>query len=187
MGHGIHQMDLLLAILGPWREVVAVSARQERATNTEDLAHAIVTFENGAIATIVNSFLSARQTSSIRVDFEHASLEVDHLYGYQDTDWQLTAAPGHEDPVTEAWREGPVGTPSGHFAQFQAIHTALVEGRQLPVASTAARLTLELVAAIYASSFTQAPVKRGSIGPSSPFYTAMDGAGAPWPDVKEQH
>ena len=25
MGHGIHQMDLLLAVLGPWREVVAVA------------------------------------------------------------------------------------------------------------------------------------------------------------------
>lgn len=187
MGHGIHQMDLLLALLGPWREVIAVSARQERATNTEDLAHAIVTFESGAIATVVNSFLSVRETSSLRVDFEHATLEVDHLYGYRDADWKITAAPGHEESVTEAWREGPIGTPSGHAAQFQAIRTAADNGARLPVASNSARLTLELVAAIYASSFTQSPVKRGEIGPSSPFYTAMDGTGAPWPDVKEQH
>ena len=30
MGHGIHQMDLMLAVLGPWREVVAVAARRAR-------------------------------------------------------------------------------------------------------------------------------------------------------------
>ena len=41
MGHGIHQMDLLLSILGDWTEVVAVAARQARPTITEDLSAAI--------------------------------------------------------------------------------------------------------------------------------------------------
>lgn len=187
MGHGIHQMDLLLAALGPWREVVAVSARQVRATNTEDLASAIVTFENGAVATIVNSFLSVRETSYLRFDSEHATVEVDHLYGYSDGDWRVTPAADHKEDVLSAWEEGPSGLPSGHAAQFAAVADAVRERRSLPVTSEQSRLTLELVAAIYASSFGGAPVKRGEIGPGSPFYTAMDGPGAPWPDVKEQH
>jgi hypothetical protein len=43
-----------------------------------------------------------------------------------------------------------------------------------------ARSTLELITAIYASAFTGQPVRRGAIGPDSPFYRRMDGSGAPW-------
>ena len=63
MGHGIHQFDLLLSMLGPWRRVRAVAGRQARDTETEDVSMALVTFENGAIATVVNSLVSPRQTS----------------------------------------------------------------------------------------------------------------------------
>ena len=52
MGHGIHQMDLMLSILGPWQEVIAVASRRARPTATEDLSAAIVTFESGAVAKI---------------------------------------------------------------------------------------------------------------------------------------
>lgn len=187
MGHGIHQMDLLLATLGPWREVVARSERQVRATNTEDLAHAIVTFDSGAVASVINSFLSPREVSTLRVDLEFATVEVDHLYGYDDDAWRVTATPGHEETVAEAWAEGPRGVPSGHAAQFRQVVEALRTGSALPVSSASARMTMELVAAIYASSFTGEPVSRGSIGPGSPYYQAMDGPGAPWRDVKEQH
>ena len=63
MEHGIHQMDLLLAVLGPWREVVAVAAAGP-ATATEDLSCAIVTFDSGAVATVVNSLLSPRRPAT---------------------------------------------------------------------------------------------------------------------------
>ncbi|HWD77454.1 MAG TPA: Gfo/Idh/MocA family oxidoreductase, partial [Kribbella sp.] len=72
MGHGIHQYDLLLSILGPWQKVTALAARQARPTQTEDVSMALVTFENGAVASIVNSLVSARQTSQLRFDCEHA-------------------------------------------------------------------------------------------------------------------
>ncbi|MEJ3748752.1 Gfo/Idh/MocA family oxidoreductase [Actinomycetes bacterium KLBMP 9797] len=180
MGHGIHQMDLLLSILGDWREVVAVAANQDRPTATEDLSAAIVTFANGAVATVVNSLLSPRETSYLRFDFRHATVEVSHLYGYQDENWTVTAAPGHADAVAAAWAEGPSGVGSGHGAQYAALFDALAAGGPPPVTSADARSTLELVAAIYASAFTDQRVTRGSIGADSPFYTRMDGSGAPW-------
>jgi hypothetical protein len=49
-----------------------------------------------------------------------------------------------------------------------------------PVTLPDARMTLELIAAIYASAFTCRSVRRGEIGPRSPFYQRMDGSGAPW-------
>ncbi|GAA4718392.1 Gfo/Idh/MocA family oxidoreductase [Phytohabitans rumicis] len=180
MGHGIHQMDLLLSILGEWRDVIAVAARQARPTATEDLSCAIVTFANGAVASVVNSLLSPRETSYLRFDFAHATVELEHLYGYHDRDWTVTPAPGHADAVAAAWSEGPKGRKSGHIAQYTAILDALEEGAAPPVTASAARSTVELVAAVYASAFTGQRVARGDIRPGSPFYYRMDGEGAPW-------
>ncbi|AYG04059.1 Gfo/Idh/MocA family protein [Gryllotalpicola protaetiae] len=179
MGHGIHQLDTLLSILGPWSEVVAVSARQARPVATEDLSTAIVTFENGAVATVVNSLLSPRETSYLRFDFEFATVELEHLYGYGDDNWKITPAPGHEEEVEALWAEGPHGN-SGHAAQFREVIVAREQGLPLPVETASARRTLELIAGIYASSFTGARVATGDIDADSPFYTSMEGSGAPW-------
>ncbi|MGP3984526.1 Gfo/Idh/MocA family protein [Streptomyces sp. KR80] len=180
MGHGIHQMDLLLSVLGPWRDVVAVADRRARPTATEDVSAALVTFADGTVATVLNSLLSPRQTSYLRFDFEHATVELEHLYGYDDAAWTVTGADGHEDAVTAAWNKGPKGEPSGHAAQFKAVFNAVEAGTPPPVTPPESRARLELIAAIYASAFTGERIKRGQIGPDSPFYHRMDGPGAPW-------
>jgi predicted dehydrogenase len=66
MGHGIHQMDMLLDVLGDWAEVRAVARRQARRTRTEDVSLAHVTFASGAVASVVNSVLSPREESYLR-------------------------------------------------------------------------------------------------------------------------
>ncbi|MEJ1191941.1 Gfo/Idh/MocA family protein [Pseudarthrobacter sp. CCNWLW207] len=177
MGHGIHQFDLLLHLLGPWQEVTAIASRQARATSTEDLSAALVRFQNGTVATIINSLLSPRETSDIRIDCEFATVELSHLYGYATDNWTITPAPGHEDTVTGAWDTQPLERGSGHSAQFLAMYDALDAGRPLPAGADSARQTLELAAAIYASAFTGAPVRRGEIVPGHPFYAGMDGEG----------
>ncbi|QSB13726.1 Gfo/Idh/MocA family oxidoreductase [Natronosporangium hydrolyticum] len=180
MGHGIHQIDLVLSILGDWREVVAVADRRARPTRTEDVSAALVTLDSGAVVTVLNSLLSPRETSYLRFDFAHATVELEHLYGYRDEDWRVTPAPGHADPVTEAWADGPTGQPSGHHAQLSVVVSALAAGQPPPVTLPDTRVTMELVAAIYASAFTGAPVRRGQIDETSSFYYRMDGNGAPW-------
>lgn len=180
MGHGIHQFDLLSSIMGEWTSVVAVAARQAKPTGTEDLSCAIVTFANGAIATVVNSLVSPREASYLRFDFEHATVELDHVHGYGDDDWTVTAAPGHEEAVARAWAGGPTGVRSGHDAQLAAVLDALAAGTPPPVTLADTRRTVELIAAIYASAFTGRHVARGELGPESPFYHRMDGTGAPW-------
>jgi predicted dehydrogenase len=180
MGHGIHQMDLMLSILGPWRRVTAVADRLARPTDTEDISAAVVTFDSGAVATVVNSLLSPRETSYLRFDFAHATVELEHLYGYGDDNWRITPAPGHDDIVTTAWSEGPAGRPSGHAAQITAVLDALDAGDAPPVSAAQIRPTMDLVTAIYASAFTGRPVDAGEIGPESAFYRRLDGPGAPW-------
>lgn len=173
MGHGIHQFDLLLSVLGGWSEVTAIVGTLARPTETEDVSMALVRFDNGAMATVANSVVSPRETSYVRVDFERATVEVEHLYGYDDTDWTLTPAPGHRVPPQ--WDSGGEGNASGHAAQFRAVYDALDAGAPPPVTLAEARLTMELVAAIYASAFTRRPVRRGELGTTSPFSVHMGG------------
>ncbi|MEV4069165.1 Gfo/Idh/MocA family protein [Nonomuraea fuscirosea] len=179
MGHGIHQFDLLLSVLGPWREVTAVAARQARPVDTEDVSMALVTFESGATATVVNSVLSPRQTSELRFDFERATVEVEHLYGYTDDDWTVTPAPGHDD-VKSLWQPDPGSGSSGHGDWFAAVLDALDQGQAPPVTAADARRTMEFIAALYASAFTGERVQAGQITADSPFARRMDGTGAPW-------
>jgi predicted dehydrogenase len=184
MGHGIHQMDMLLDVLGDWTRVSAVAATLARRVPTEDVSLAHVHFASGAVASIVNSVLSPREESYLRFDFEHASVEVTHLYGYADADWRVTPAPGHDD-VAAAWRDaaptdGSVPgdcARSGHAGQFREVLAALRARTRPPVAPAAARRTMTLVAGIYASAFTGRPAVPADLAPGTPFYESMSGGG----------
>ncbi|WP_277208013.1 Gfo/Idh/MocA family protein [Isoptericola croceus] len=191
MGHGIHQFDLLVSILGEWTEVRAMAGRLARDVDTEDVSMAMVRFSSGAMASITNSLLSPRQTSFLRLDTERATVELEHLYGYDDDAWSITAAPGSED-VLQAWSDDVAaegeqvdGGRSGHLAQLVPTYRALVAGETPPITVADARGTLELAAAIYRSAFTGDTVVRGEISAGDPFYDSMGGAGAPWPPVKD--
>jgi len=176
MGHGIHQMDMLLDVLGDWTEVSALARRQARRMETEDLSLAQVTFASGAVASVLNSVLSPREESYLRFDFERATVELTHLYGYRDDDWRITAAPGCEDllaPKTVMER-------SGHAGQFREVLAALRAGRRPPVSPAESRRTLSLAAAMYASAFTRQPVTPDDLAPGTPFYDRMNGGKQPW-------
>lgn len=180
MGHGIHQMDMLADILGDWVEVSAVARRQMRQMDTEDLSMAHVTFANGAMASIVNSVLSPREESYLRYDFECATVELTHLYGYRNEDWRITAAAGYELDMLAAW-DSSFSAPSfrsGHFSQFASVLRSLREGTAPSVTPSESRRTLSLVTAIYASAFTGRTVRPEDIGRGSPFYGRMNGDGA---------
>jgi predicted dehydrogenase len=183
MGHGIHQMDMLVDVLGDWSEVRALTRTQARRTETEDVSLAHVAFAGGAVASVVNSVVSPRQESYLRYDFEFATVEVTHLYGYRDEDWRVTPAPGHEE-VLAAWRTGVAATGQGrgvederssHRAQFAKVLSCLRAGTPPPVGLAESRRTLALVTAIYASAAAERPVTPADIVPGSPFYDGMAG------------
>lgn len=181
MGHGIHQFDLLLSVLGPWSDVTAVAARRARSVDTEDVSMALVTFESGAVATVVNSVVSPRQTSQLRFDYERATIEVEHLYGYTDDDWTVTPAPG-QDAVAGLWTQDYSDVPSGHDGWFTAVLDALDAGQAPPVTAGDARRTMEFIAALYASAFTGERVRAGEV--PAEFAHRMDGSGTPWKKVR---
>ena len=183
MGHGIHQMDLLLAVLGEWVEVRAMAGRLDRAIETEDVSMALVRFASGALATVVNSVLSPREESRLRFDFSDATVELRHLYGYSDANWVYTPAPHVADDAERIaqWTAGSgsdVG--SSHAAQLPYILDALERGERPPASGPTGRETLELVTALYKAAFTGQPVLRSEIEPEDPFYHRLHGGVAGW-------
>ncbi|WP_078888520.1 Gfo/Idh/MocA family protein [Streptomyces sclerotialus] len=182
MGHGIHQMDLLLHLLGDWAEVRAMAGRLVHDVESEDVSTALVRFADGTMATVVNSVLSPDEVSRIRIDCADATVELTHLYGHSNDDWAYTAAPhAREDAQrTTHWRTPAADVPSSHAAQLEGFLDAMEKGVRPPGSGTEARRTLEFLAALYKSAFTGRPVRAGEIGPDDPYYHAMHGNHPDW-------
>ncbi len=180
MGHGIHQFDLLLHLLGPWAEVRAMAARLVHDTESEDVSTALVRFENGALATVVNSVLSPQEVSRVRIDCADATVELTHLYGHRNDDWVYTPAPHVPSERATAWRTPAADLPSSHTAQLGALLDAYDNGVRPPGSGPDARATLDFAAALYKAAFTGSPVHAGEIRPGDPFYPAMHGDHPHW-------
>ncbi len=180
MGHGIHQMDLLLDLLGPWSEVRAMAGRLVHDVETEDVSTALVRFENGAMSTIVNSVLSPDEVSRIRIDCEDATVELTHLYGHSNANWRITPARHVPAERAAAWQDFGLDVPSSHLAQLRSLVASMRAGERPRGSGADGRTSLELISALYKSAFTDVTVKRGEIGPGDPFYTALHGGAPGW-------
>jgi predicted dehydrogenase len=202
LGHGIHQIDLLLHLLGPWQHLTAVAVRQARSVEFEDASLAVVGFENGAVASVVNSLLSPRELSRIRIDTTAGTLEVNHVYGYSDADWSFVPVPrpsaaaslGKEpgtrdttgalrdstpevsDGADDVWAaSADIDVPSNHAAQITRLVDDLLAGRTHQTTLTSTRSTLEFVSGVYASALLGTPILRAELVPGHPFYADLSG------------
>lgn len=175
VGHGIHQIDLALSLLGDWTEVRALMGTLDRDIEVEDVSMAAVRLDSGALLSIVNSLLSPREESYLRFDTTDATVELRHLYGYDNGDWTWTPA-GH---VTDGARVAgwpPVSDRrSGHAAQLAHVLDALAAGERPYSSGADARRTLELVTGIYKAAITGRPVHRAELGPGDPYYRSFGG------------
>jgi predicted dehydrogenase len=209
LGHGIHQIDLLLHLLGPWRTIDATAVRLDRPVEFEDVSLASVVFESGAVATVINSLLSPRELSRIRIDTSGGTLEVNHVYGYSDKDWTFYPAPDATKAATlgldpgvrksaaaaaassssedaaaaDPWiASAGEDVPSNHEAQITHLVDDLLSGRPHSTTLASTRSTMEFVTALYASAITGATLHRCNLTPNHPFYKALNG-GTPEPQL----
>lgn len=176
MGHGIHSMDFMLYQLGEWAEVRAMMGTLDRNIEVEDVSMANVRFANGALASITNSVLSPREVSYLRFDFQKATVELTHLYSYQNADWSYSIPKGapYEEELAQ-WQQLPPDRPSSHAAQLTALLDSHARNERPLVSGPGVRGTIEFLASLYKSAITGQPVPRGSITPDDPFYHAMNG------------
>lgn len=195
MGHGIHLMDSFLWLMGDWDEVTAKVATLDRDIEVEDVSAAIVRFASGAMATVINSVLSPRQESYLRLDFQKGTVEATGLYSVSNADWRWTAAPsvidlgaagskpaaggdegaGSAASVEAEWsRIGPE-VPASHTEQIRAFLKNVREGTPPLTAGEEARRTLSFLTAVYRSAFLGTTVRPQDITPDDAFYASLNG------------
>ncbi|MBL8130964.1 MAG: Gfo/Idh/MocA family oxidoreductase [Anaerolineae bacterium] len=177
LGLGIHAMDLTLWLMDDWEEVTGYVAARDRAVEVETIAMAHVRFSSGAAASFVNSAVSPRQNSYIRLDFQNATIEVDHLYQYRNEHWRFSV-PDRPEPIARLphWRRIEGDQPGALATQWTALIDDFLGGRTPLTHTSQVRSTYDFLASLYKSALTRQPVRRLSIQPGDPFYESMNGA-----------
>jgi predicted dehydrogenase len=163
LSHGIHQIDLLAYLLGDWSQASAQLWRQARDVQTEDVSTGTILFESGTVASVSTSVVSPRETSSLRIDTERATIEVDHLYGHDRTHWRITPAASVTAEEAASWEFPDDASPSGHDALLDSVYASLLSGAPLPAVATEPARALEIVTAFYASARLGGVIDRESV------------------------
>lgn len=176
LGHGIHQIDLALSLLGDWREVRAIMGTLDRDIEVEDVSMAGVQLECGAMLSVTNSLLSPREESYLRFDFSDATVEVSHTYGYDNSNWTWTPAKHiSSDERVAGWPPSD-DRRSSHSAQLEHVLDAIARGERPRSSGDDARRTLEFLTGLYQSAITGRAVSRTELVGANPFLRSLGGA-----------
>jgi predicted dehydrogenase len=171
VGAGIHFMDLLLWLLGDWADVAAMTATLDRDIEIEDVSVATVRLASGVLVSVVNSMLSPRQETSLRLDFQDATVELKCLYSYVDADWAYTALPSAGGSTRAAtWTTTTTSPLSREAMQLTGVLDAMDGRTDRLVSMSDIRPTFDLMSSLYKASATGQTVARGSIVPEDPYY-----------------
>ena len=175
MGHGIHEIDLFLWLLGEWRTVKADAATLDRDIEVEDFSAALVRFQNNARGVVLNSILCPREETRMRLDFQRATVELTHLYAYDNDQWRYT--PAGDVPQQEAarWKHLPMEQVASHATQIGHFIADMDANRRPSTSGPGVRPTIEFISALYKSSFTGETVHAGDIRKGDPYYDSIHG------------
>ncbi len=177
VGHGIHQIDLMLSLVGEWTEVRAMMGTIDRDTEAEDVSMIAVRLASGGMLSIVNSVISPREESYLRFDFRDATVELSHTYGYDNDNWRWTPAPHVADTARIAAWPPAENVRSSHGAQLAHVLDSLRDGVRPRSSGSDARSTLEFLTACYQSADSGVPVTPADVAaPGNPYYRGL-GAG----------
>ncbi len=138
MNQGIHSIDLLQWLMGGVESVYAITDTVAHDMEMEDVAAAVLTFENGAHGTIEATTATPEGRSQLSVDGTEGSYVAGEYLRTIDEDVDIASIP---DPP-DAPRAG----------QIDDFLEAIVEGREPMVPGRAARDAVEVVLACYASA-----------------------------------
>ncbi len=164
MNQGIHQIDLLVWLMGRVTSVTAKTAAvAHEGLEVEDLACAILTFENGAMGVIEGSTaiwpghparveVHGTEGSAVIEDggltywkFQKESEEDDKLRATFASETAIGSGAG--DPLANLKSEG-------HRRQIEDFTNAILENREPAIGGHEGRRAVELIQAIYRSAET---------------------------------
>ncbi len=163
MNQGVHYVDQLQWTMGPVRSLYARTATAAHDIEVEDIALAILTFENGALGIIQGStavYPGLPERLEITGTEGTAVVEAGQIKV-----WEFKDEKGEADPYgnkvrstaapTATGSADPAAIPSeGHRIQLADILDAIAGDRDAAVSGEAARRPLEIILAIYESART---------------------------------
>lgn len=172
LSHAIHTHDMLRYILGPIKSVFARTATRVNPIEVEDCASVSLELADGSLASLTATVGSAHEISRHRFCFQGFTAESNtQPYNNSKEPWTFTADTPELGEQIEAALRRFVPLPERFTGQFYRFHHALVHGTELPVTVADARASLELITAMYHSSFTGQVVEL-PLGPDHPRYAS---------------
>ena len=163
MNQCIHGIDLLRWMMGDEVDTVYAQTRQQfhDYLEAEDLGMAVVSFRNGAIATIegTTNVYPRNLEETLYVFGEKGTVKLGgkstnniDVWNFADETEADQTNKGMEEPTSNVYG-------NGHTSLFADMAEAIVQDRQPYVDAVAGRNALEMVLAIYQSSATGKPVQ----------------------------
>jgi UDP-N-acetyl-2-amino-2-deoxyglucuronate dehydrogenase len=154
MNQAIHNLDLLLWLMGPVESVQAMAATRLRKIETEDVAAAVVRFKNGAIGVIeaATTVYPKNLEESLAIFGEKASVKI----GGRTANWIETMdiegmSDLEKDVIISQVKEEPYGRP-GHECIIADMVVAIKEDREPIVNGEDGLAPMKLILAILESA-----------------------------------
>jgi len=165
MNQAVHAIDLLQWLMGRPAEVYGryETLRHGAYIDVEDTAVATLRFPNGALATI-QAATTVQPESGFRVAVHGDRGPTISVWEVNEGEQGINdvwTIPGEESArrVWEWEEKNKPGFPLYHVLQIQEFLQALIAGREPAVTGESAKVSLEIIQAIYQSSRTGQPVQ----------------------------
>lgn len=155
LSHASHTHDMLSYILGPIKSVFARTTTRVNPIEVEDCASISLEMADGSLASLSATLGSTPEISRHRFCFSNFTAESNtQPYNNSKDPWTFSAdTPELAEQIQEALRHF-VPLPERFTGQFYRFHQSLMEDSALPVTLHDTRASLELITAMYHSSFT---------------------------------
>ncbi|MBY0123499.1 Gfo/Idh/MocA family protein [Bacillus sp. S/N-304-OC-R1] len=156
MNQAIHDLDLMLWLMGPVESVQAMAATRLRKIETEDVAAAVVQFKNGALGVIeaATTIYPKNLEESIAIFGETASVKISGRNANFIETWDIEGVTEEEaDKIKDEIKADPFGKP-GHQCIIEDMAMAIQENRNPIVTGEDGLAPVKLILAILESAET---------------------------------
>lgn len=163
MNQAIHNLDLLVWIMGEPEEVYSMSATRLRNIEAEDVSTGVIRFKNGALGVIeaATTIYPKNLEETLSIFGESGTVKIGGTTANFVEHWNVKSM--NEDEVTDlisSIKADPYGIP-GHQCIIEDMIDAIAKDRDPIVTGEDGKKALKLVLALYESAEKNHPVKIG--------------------------
>ncbi|MBA2877226.1 putative dehydrogenase [Anoxybacillus kamchatkensis] len=165
MNQAIHNLDLLVWLMGDVEEVFSMSATRIRNIEAEDVSTGVVRFTTGALGVIeaATTIYPKNLEESISIFGEKGTVIIGGTTANFIEHCQIEGMSQNEiEQIVNEIKENPYGKP-GHQCIIEDMIQAIHNDREPIVTGNDGKRALELVLALYKSAETNQPVKLSSL------------------------